>query len=371
MWVKEGSRRMSKNGGFVHVHNDVPFSRTTIATPQSTKPKVELAPIEVRHAVYQELIRVSPATRYPSLIDGPDGLAARGLGPNQFPNYGALPPTRQERARLAYYLRSFVRRRFPDHKRGIIGIPGFWISTNNHSQIWKPREYQMPMLVIPYRDAEGRIQACQMRMHKEDIPEGEKRYRWLASPNERYGCSSGTPIHFTFRPKDLAPGSKVVITEGGLKADVFVHFRKSFAIATSGVSCSHEELVAAAAPYHLLIAFDADHKTNPNVCRQLARLIAARELQKSNPELTTKVVHWQNYKGIDDAAKEDLNLESYSITEWVSTLSGKPLSEIHSVWEQFQFAPSPEEQITKKAQIQQWPTETTNAAASTSLSPQQ
>jgi hypothetical protein len=58
--------------------------------------------------------------------------------------------------------------------------------------------------------------------------------------------------------KRLAPGSKVVITEGGLKADVFVHFRKSFAIATSGVSCSHQELVAAAAPYHLLIAFDAD-----------------------------------------------------------------------------------------------------------------
>ncbi len=366
MWVSEGSRRQSKNGGYVHVHTDIPFSPATIA-PQPTKPRIELASIEVRDAVYQELIRVSPATRYQSLITGPDGLAARGLGPNQFRNYGALPPTQIERARLAYHLRCFVRNRFPDHKRGIVGIPGFWISTNNHSQIWKPRDYQMPMLVIPYRDAEGRIQACQIRMHKEDIPEGEKRYRWLSSPNERYGCSSGTPIHFTFRPKDLAPGSKVVITEGGLKADVFVHFRKSFAIATSGVSCSHEELIAAAAPYHLLIAFDADHQTNPNVCRQLARLIAARELQKSNPELTTKVVHWKLYKGIDDAAKENLNLETYSIIEWSRTLSGKPLLQVQDLWRQLEFVP---QQITEVTKVQ-CHAKTNHTAASTSLSSQQ
>ena len=366
MWVSEGSRRQSKNGGYVHVHTDIPFSPATIATPQPTKPKVELASIEVRNAVYQELIRVSPATRYQSLIAGPDGLAARGLGPGEFRNYGALPPTQLERARLAYHLRCFVRNRFPDHKRGIVGIPGFWISTNNHSQIWKPRDYQMPMLVIPYRDAEERIQACQLRMHKEDIPEGEKRYRWLSSPNERYGCSSGTPIHFTFRPKDLAPGSKVVITEGGLKADVFVHFRRSFAIATSGVSCSHEELVAAAAPYHLLIAFDADHKTNPNVCRQLARLIAARELQKTNPELTTKVVHWQQYKGIDDAAKANLNLESCSLIDWQKSLSGEPLVQVQDLWEQLKFVLP--QQINEENQLQ-CRTEINAITAFTSLSP--
>ncbi len=339
MWVSEGSRRQSKNGGYVHVHTDIPFSPATIAT-QPTKPRIELAPIEVRHAVYQELIRISPATRYQSLISGPDGLAARGLGPNQFRNYGALPPTQQERARLAYHLRCFVRNRFPDRKRGVVGIPGFWISSNNHSQIWKPRDYQMPMLVIPYRDAEGRIQACQVRMHKEDIPEGEKRYRWLSSPNERHGCSSGTPIHFTFRPKDLAPGSKVVITEGALKADVFVHFRKSFAIATSGVSCSHEELIAAAAPYHLLIAFDADHQTNPNVCRQLARLIAARELQNSNPELTTKVVHWQHYKGIDDAAKAKTAFSVLTIEEWIKSLSQTALTEVNRTWNELDYSPT-------------------------------
>ena len=342
MRVSEGARRMSQNGGYVHVHTDVPFAAITIATPQPAKPKIELASIEVRDAVYQELIRVSPATKYfDGLISGPDGLAARGLGPNEFGNYGALPPTRDERARLAYYLRCFVVKRFPDYKRGIIGIPGFWVNGDNRSQIWKPRDYHMPMLVIPYRDSEGRIQACQLRMHQSDIPEGQKRYSWLASPRERYGCSSGTPIHFTFRPKDLAPGSKVVMTEGGLKADVFVHFRKSFTIATSGVSCSHEELVKASAPYHLLIAFDADHKTNPNVCRQLARLIAARELHKDSPGLTTRVVHWQEHKGIDDAAKANVAFTSLSIAEWFDTLTDKALSEVKAAWHDLNYAPTP------------------------------
>ena len=70
------------------------------------------------------------------------------------------------------------------------------------------------MLIIPYKDNRGRIQACQLRLHKGDISEGEKRYRWLASPLERRGCSSGTPIHFTFKTSTLAKGKSIVITEG-------------------------------------------------------------------------------------------------------------------------------------------------------------
>jgi len=47
-------------------------------------------------------------------------------------------------------------------------------------------------------------------------------------------------------------------------------------IATSGVTCSHSELFKAARPYTALIAFDADYRTNPAVCRQFARLIVQR-----------------------------------------------------------------------------------------------
>jgi len=43
----------------------------------------------------------------------------------------------------------------------------------------------MPLLVIPYKDANGLIQACQIRLHANDISFNEKRYCWLSSPLER------------------------------------------------------------------------------------------------------------------------------------------------------------------------------------------
>ena len=107
-------------------------------------------------------------------------------------------------------------------------------------------------------------------------------------------------------PSALSNEKTVVITEGALKAETLVSLRPQVrAIATSGVSCSYAELIEAARTYNALIAFDSDHKTNPAVCRQLARLIAAREQDavSHNLSITTKIVYWEGYKGIDDAAK--------------------------------------------------------------------
>ena len=205
----------------------------------------------------------------------------------------------------------------------------------------------MPMLVIPYKDEHGRIQGCQLRLHKGDIPEGEKRYRWLSSPFEPKGCSSSTPIHFTFRPAALVPNQEarptIVITEGALKAETLVSLRPGVkAIATSGVACSHEQLIDAARPYHAQIAFDSDHKTNPAVCRQLARLIAGRETDARKRYLatTTRIVDWVGYKGIDDAAnaKEKIEFTTLSITEWLDTLTGEPLQEVLRLWQDLGFA---------------------------------
>jgi hypothetical protein len=41
--------------------------------------------------------------------------------------------------------------------------------------IWKPRNYLMPLLVIAYKDANGLVQACQIRLHGNDISSDEKR----------------------------------------------------------------------------------------------------------------------------------------------------------------------------------------------------
>jgi len=225
----------------------------------------------------------------------------------------------------------------------VVGVPGFWQDESGNVQLWTPRDYNMPLLVIPYRDDQGRIQACQLRLHRNDLRTGEKKYRWLACPFPFRGASSGTPIHFSFKPATLPPGGTVIITEGALKAQTLVSLRpKARVIATSGVSCSHAEVIEAARSYNARIAFDADYKTNPVVARQLARLIAAREqdIAVRNLKTTTTIVTWQRYKGIDDAVLAHVPVETMSILQWISTLEGRPLQEVRRVWEEMSYMPS-------------------------------
>jgi hypothetical protein len=294
MRVSDGAKGSARNGGNIHVHSDVPSASRPRKKTKPTPPSIDVASIEIRDTVYRELIRISPVQKYYSqLVDCPDGLLSRGLLEPETHNYGALPHTQKARAQLARQLRTFVIDKFPEYASrysyaGVVGIPGFWQDVHGAVQLWKPCEYKMPMLVIPYKDNRGRIQACQLRLHKADTPDGEKRYRWLASPLQRRGCSSGTPIHFTFKPSTHTQGKTVVITEGALKAETLVSLRPQVrTIASSGVSCSHTEIIEAARTYNAMIAFDSDHKTNPAVCRQLARLVAAREQDTASHNLST------------------------------------------------------------------------------------
>lgn len=344
MRVSTGSRGPSRNGGNIHVHCDIPFTgarQEVVPNPASTP----LAPLEIRDAVFRELIRISPASSYrEELLAGPSGLLSRGLLKEHALNYGALPPTKRQRAILANVLRGFVRKHFHDHAKlysaGVIGIPGFWQEASGLVHLWKPRDYLMPMLVIPYKEANGLIQACQIRLHANDLSVGEKRYRWLSSALERTGTSSGTPIHFTFAHQRLSAGETVVITEGALKADALVRFRpKARVIATSGVSCSHSEIVETARPYNALIAFDADHRINPAVCRQLARLILQRhkDSREHGLSVSTKILSWNGPKGIDDAVRANMKLSALTVSEWYDTLENEPLEEVNRFWNEAGF----------------------------------
>ena len=356
MRVSAGSRGTSTNGGNIHVHTDIAPSFVIQPSPRPAPPSIPLAPIAVRDAVFRELIRISPATNYYSeLVSGPGGLLSRGLLTRQISHFGALPPTQNDRAQLAAALRSFVLCNFTDYARlysraGIVGIPGFWQDPSGMVHIWKPRPYNMPILVIPYADADGLIQACQMRLHSEDIPGDSKKYRWLASPQERHGTSSGTPIHFTFRPKHFPAGGSVLFTEGRLKAEVFVRFKPDArVIATTGVSCSHSELVVAGRLYNAFIGFDSDHRTNPAVCRQLARFIAlrCRDSLQNQLSTTTRIVIWGGPKGpdsapkgIDEAVQQNLRLTAIPISKWYDTLRDEPLDEVRRYWSAISFDPA-------------------------------
>jgi hypothetical protein len=348
MRISHGSKGTSRNGGNIHHHECLFLVGNSQFNTKPAPPPIEIAPIEIRNAVYEELIRRSPAIKYYSqLIDGPHGLLARGLHEPELQNYGALPRTQKERASLARALNKFVTVRFPEEALrnvhpGVIGVPGFWQGQSGIIRLWKDRDYNMPLLVIPYRDDQGRIQACQLRLHRNDLRNGEKKYRWLAGAVEWRGTSSGTPIHFTFPSESLSPRGTVVVTEGALKADTLVSLRpKARVIATSGVNCSHAEIIYAARDSNALIAFDADYKTNPAVARQLARLIAARERDIAARRLSTntKIVTWQKYKGIDDALLVNAPLEIMNIPQWYSTLESKTHAEVKRVWDEANYRP--------------------------------
>jgi hypothetical protein len=348
MRVSNGSKGTSRNGGNIYHHGRIFLVGSSRFNSKRATPPIEIAPINIRNAIYEELIRRSPAHKYFSqLLDGPHGLLSRGLGKPQLQLYGALPRTQKERSSLARILNKFVTDRFPENAlrnfhAGVIGVPGFWQDESGIVQLWKDRDYNMPLLVIPYRDSEGRIQACQLRLHRNDIPAGEKKYRWLSSPLERNGTSSGTPIHFTFSTGTLPPSKTVIITEGALKAETLLSLRpKARVIATSGVSCSHAEIVEAARSYNALIAFDADYKTNLAVARQLARLIATREqdIAAHHLKTTTRIVTWQRYKGIDEALLANSTLEIMTILQWYSTLEGRVLAEVKRAWDLANYRP--------------------------------
>ena len=62
MRISAGSRGLSRNGGNIHVHTEIPFItiRPRIQRPMSQS--IPLASLEIRDAVFRELIKLSPAS---------------------------------------------------------------------------------------------------------------------------------------------------------------------------------------------------------------------------------------------------------------------------------------------------------------------
>ncbi len=359
-----GAIKRAKDGGYVHIliedlrsfHITRPSAilntdeQSRRAAPETTP----IAPLEIRHAAYQKLIALSPASRYVcELVTAtPDGLLARGLSPQDVMRFGAFPSRVSERDQLAHEVNRFIEEHFPAYKEthklsGVIGVPGFWLKDYAQVKLGKDFNYKRPALIIPYRSEHGLIQACQLRFA------GRRGgYHWLSTAEdcldrESFGTSSGSPLHWTAEPgetvscKDLP----ILVTEGALKAEVFVHLRPPMrAIATAGVGVAHAEIVRALRGCGAVIGFDSDHRENAQVCRQLGKLIAERERDAllNGQKNSTSIIIWEGAKGIDDAVLANGRLQVMSISEWFDTLTGKMLAEVEDVWKIFMFTPSPQ-----------------------------
>ncbi len=236
-----------------------------------------LAPVDQRDAVYRAWL-----TQCPLSSAHRAQLLARGLSPEavRAGGYGTWTGGfgRDIAARLC------------DQGLALAGVPGF---AQNTMGAWWIRA--MPGLVIPVRDAAGRIQGCQIRA--DDV--GARRYRWLSSAGKPGGASPGSPAHCAgFR--DVRSGRWLWVTEGPLKADVAHALLGAPVIGVTGVTAWRRALPAirAARPGVVILAFDqdTDAATRAAVSRNLEALATAVQAI-GLPVCTTT---WTGAKGLDD-----------------------------------------------------------------------
>ena len=327
--------RISRTGWGVFYHDGSFASDFRLPCPDKTKAKkAELAPAQIRDFAYRKLIELSPAASSEEITEGAHGLRRRKIP--DFESYGSLPQTRAKRNALAKKIRCLINQNFPEFvrssKSSIQGIPGFWVDTKGRARLWKDKDYSSPMLLIPYKNPEGLIEACQIRFMTDSSRSAC--YVWLSVPEKSGGLTSGSPLHFASCPFSK---SAILITEGALKAETVKVFEPDVHImASAGVSCSHASIIAYARGFPLLLGFDADSTKKPSVARALARLIALRFCDSASfgYDFDLKILDWDasgGAKGLDDAYLENLKIRRINVSDWLKKLTGDAAKEVKPV----------------------------------------
>lgn len=170
------------------------------------------------------------------------------------------------------------------------GVPGFFRSGSG----WHFVKYGSGFL-IPTRDVSGNIQGLQLRR---DDAEGA-RYLTISSSERELGTKGTTEPHINPGNGDF---SRVILTEGPLKADIISQFTGFPCIAVLGVlSLGHLSDVLKEMKTKgtgcIYIAYDMDMYENENVRRaygKLKGLIASAGFRHATLEWDTE------YKGLDD-----------------------------------------------------------------------
>jgi hypothetical protein len=269
----------SADGGYIH--REGAFERPTNGSAPS-EPSVVRASEDVLDRAYRALLSCAPLSK-----EHRAALRARGLSDEHIERAGYATLEPRGRAPLAKAMVEAV----GEHAAH---VPGYVLRSDG-ARSW-PSIAGWPGLLVPCRDARGRILGLQVRR---DAPGDGPRYVWLSSRSSG-GASAATFAHVPIIRPD-ARRDEVIVTEGPLKADVVTALDGRLCIAVPGVSAWSRALdaLAAVGPSSVLVAFDADRATNPAVAaahRSLCRALVLRSIRATslrwNPSLG---------KGLDDA----------------------------------------------------------------------
>jgi len=249
-----------------------------VAAPASVPPapaRTAAAPVAQRDAVYRALLAACPLAashraqlRARGLSDAAIAAAGYGTWPGGF---GRDVAARLQAAGL-----------------DLAGVPGF---ARDKTGGWWIRA--RAGLLIPVRDAAGRIHGCQIRTDE------ATRYRWLSSAGRPGGASPGSPAHVAGRTSGR-PGGWVWVTEGPLKADVAATLLRAPVVGVPGVTSWRAALPALAdlAPGVVVLAFDRDADPGTRAAVQQAAARLARALARRG--LPVRWATWSGAKGVDD-----------------------------------------------------------------------
>ena len=101
-------------------------------------------------------------------------------------------------------------------KSSVAGLPGFWRGKTGKIQLWSEKDYSCPLMIIPYRDASGVIQACPIRfMSRTPVVKGV-RYVCMSVPDKNNTAGSGSRLHFASYGNQR--NKPIIVTEGASKA---------------------------------------------------------------------------------------------------------------------------------------------------------
>ncbi|MHB1952547.1 MAG: DUF927 domain-containing protein, partial [Sulfobacillus sp.] len=171
-------------------------------------------------------------------------------------------------------------------------IPGLYVQTDGNRSWWTLAG--PPALLIPVRNPDGQIIALKLRA---DDDAAQSRYSTLSSRSHG-GPGPGAHIHVPLH--DGLATQTIRITEGELKADVAQQWTGILTLALPGVSSWRPvvPILRAFGAQTVLIAFDADWRTNPHVESALGRTAKTLTDEGFHVQLETWPPAWG--KGIDD-----------------------------------------------------------------------
>ena len=170
-------------------------------------------------------------------------------------------------------------------------VPGFYVAERDGQRWWGLAG--AAGLLIPVRNLDSHIVALKVRA---DNPGNSPKYTTISSA--KYGGPSpGAQVHV---PLHSGSGDTVRLTEGELKGDIATALSRLLTLSIPGVALWRKALpvLEGLRPQQVLLAFDADWRTNPHVAQALGQ--AAVALVTAG--YAVQVEAWEPAlgKGIDD-----------------------------------------------------------------------